>query len=621
MKTKRILCVSLTTIMMSGTIPAITYADSAMGTIITGNSHIMISGMINTSDVQDLTLKIYDEDDKLAYIDQKQVKGDYKFECTINDISKQYRYVINCDGQVINDSVRSVEANQLIGYDIKFENLDGTRVNILFKNELGLTEYEIDNYVPIVACYSSDDRLISANVYKGGSFEFDKEKTTLTVLPPEGTAKMKAFLWNSSVNMKPLAEVAKTERKNVMVFFGDSITQNGFHQHFIEHYYNTRFPDEEIKYVNAGIGGTTASQGLNRVEWDVLSENPGRVFMMWGMNDGGISLYGNSDATEEEKQEKIDKCLQNIEELITIFKNNGIDVVLSTPSHYDEGNYNGITALSAPGYNSALGKIGNGIKALAKKYNLSIVDFWEFTNTVTNDSRTEKGSGMIITYPDRIHPQPAGGVAMAYKYIKDMKLPELVASVEIDATNGEKNIQNADVDVSEYSESKVKYSYLAKAIPLGMSDNYKKARNEFVGVDLDTINQEIIKITGLQDGSYEIRYDGNLVLSCTAQELAQGINIAENENNPAQIKAKQSLEYTDKTTISGLRANGSKRELYNLGILNDYEKIEEYITEHPDVTEKYNEYLELSRENDTYRSEAKKLAKPESYEIEIVKVD
>lgn len=602
--------------------PLAAYASSVSGTLVSENAQINIDGILNTDKERYVTLKIYDEEKSVVYIDQKLVNGDYSFKCNINDASKQYTYDINCGGERLNDTISHISASNTISYNIELNNIDEARLDLIFENPLGLKKGEIDRYKPILAFYK-EGQLISAKVFQSGSFEFDKEKITFTAPLPKGTDFVKAFLWSDTVDMRPLTDSEGQKADNVMIFFGDSITKNGFHQNFIEHYYTTRFPNAEIKYVNAGIAGQTAKQGIDRLTWDVLSENPSQVFMMWGMNDCGIDLYQNG-GTDAQKQAKIDESLRNIESLINIFEAQNIKVVLATPSAYDEGDYGAQNAVDITvGYNKALEKLGDGIKALADKYDLQVVDLWKFTTEVANNTRTANGKGgMIINYPDRMHPQPAGGVAMAYKYIKDMRLPEVVASVEINAITGEIIADNASVNVISNKDSAVEYTYLAKSIPLALTDNYKTA-SKWSGVALNSINQELIKVTGLSEGTYKISYDGNEVLQCSANELEQGVNIAENENNPAQKQSLESMEYTAAIDDASIRVNYTsvKQELSNLGILNDEAEIREYIAENPDKAETYTAYLNVWTENEKKRQNAKNSAKPKQYTVTIEKIN
>ena len=72
-----------------------------------------------------------------------------------------------------------------------------------------------------------------------------------------------------------------------IVFLGDSITEQYQYSTDIELYLTTRFPDGDMTFINAGIGGDTATGGANRFVPHVLAEKPTALTIDFGMNDGG----------------------------------------------------------------------------------------------------------------------------------------------------------------------------------------------------------------------------------------------------------------------------------------------------------------------------------------------
>ena len=81
-----------------------------------------------------------------------------------------------------------------------------------------------------------------------------------------------------------------------VVFYGDSITQDGAYARFVEEYVRTRFPRWDIRFYNAGVGGDTVRGGGAgpidvRLERDVIAHKPTVVTIMLGMNDGGYKPF------------------------------------------------------------------------------------------------------------------------------------------------------------------------------------------------------------------------------------------------------------------------------------------------------------------------------------------
>jgi len=78
-----------------------------------------------------------------------------------------------------------------------------------------------------------------------------------------------------------------------VAFLGGSITEGCFasepencYAALTHRWWEERFPDAKVKYINAGIGGTSSQFGAARVEQDVLSEQPDVVFVEFSVNEG-----------------------------------------------------------------------------------------------------------------------------------------------------------------------------------------------------------------------------------------------------------------------------------------------------------------------------------------------
>src|SRR5262249_62087141 len=69
-----------------------------------------------------------------------------------------------------------------------------------------------------------------------------------------------------------------------IVFLGDSITEQYQYSTDIELYLTTRFPKWNLTFINAGIGGGTATPGAPRFKDPVLSEKPTPLTIYFPMN-------------------------------------------------------------------------------------------------------------------------------------------------------------------------------------------------------------------------------------------------------------------------------------------------------------------------------------------------
>jgi lysophospholipase L1-like esterase len=78
---------------------------------------------------------------------------------------------------------------------------------------------------------------------------------------------------------------------DVVVFYGDSITEQKLYTAYVEEYVLTRFPQLQIRFVNSGVGGDLVSGGVAgpidlRLDRDVYFFHPSVITIMLGMNDG-----------------------------------------------------------------------------------------------------------------------------------------------------------------------------------------------------------------------------------------------------------------------------------------------------------------------------------------------
>ena len=99
----------------------------------------------------------------------------------------------------------------------------------------------------------------------------------------------------------------------------------------------------------------------------------------------------------------------------------------------------------------------------------------------------------------------------------------------------------SDVTVADGA---VSYTYLAKSLPVGVDTAYAQVEerySDFVNFT-DAMNMEIVKITGLAEGMYDLAFDGISLGEYSAKELSEGVNIAVNPQNPGQIAAKAIID-------------------------------------------------------------------------------
>lgn len=306
----------------------------------------------------------------------------------------------------------------------------------------------------------------------------------------------------------------------------------------------TRYPQNPVDVANCGDDGDTAAGFMSkRFKYEVQEKEPIAAFVCFGANDGGYTIYPDADDTT--KAQKISEARNNLEKVIKGLKEEGVeDITLLTPVTYDDRESFETTITNRLGYGDATALIAVNVLALAEEYDLKVVD----TNTVTNAIlEANKDSGVEeIFQTDRIHPNTRGHFVIASKIIETLYgADSIVASVDIDAGDLDFYAENADVSAVRAEDGTLSYRYKPYSLPMGIDNAGYKAVHERYGDYVnftDSMNNEIIRITNLADGDYTISFDGVTIGQYSAQDLAEGINIATNPLNPGQIAAKEVID-------------------------------------------------------------------------------
>ncbi len=94
---------------------------------------------------------------------------------------------------------------------------------------------------------------------------------------------------------------AENGEKVTIGVIGGSITQgssasnqNNCYASLLQKWWEDTFPDAEIEFINAGVGGTSSYLGVHRAETDLLAYEPDFVVVEFSVNDGNNIFYKKS---------------------------------------------------------------------------------------------------------------------------------------------------------------------------------------------------------------------------------------------------------------------------------------------------------------------------------------
>jgi lysophospholipase L1-like esterase len=201
------------------------------------------------------------------------------------------------------------------------------------------------------------------------------------------------------------------QKKTKVIFFGDSITQQGMNPGG----YVTRIDSmcrlegmgDKFEFIGAGIGGNKVYDLYLRMEDDVLAKNPDIVIIYIGVNDVWHKATSGT-GTDPDKFEKFYTAI------LKKLKDRNIKVILCTPATI--GEKTDFTNQQDGDMNA----YSNIIRGLAQKNNLPLVDlrkiFLDY-NLKNNPENKDRG---ILT-GDRVHLNAKGNQLVADEMWKLIK--------------------------------------------------------------------------------------------------------------------------------------------------------------------------------------------------------
>ncbi|KAF2330619.1 SGNH/GDSL hydrolase family protein [Flavobacterium daemonense] len=350
-------------------------------------------------------------------------------------------------------------------------------------------------------------------------------------------------------------------------FVGNSITNNGEFHNFISLFYATRFPNQRLTFFNCGISGDVASGMLQRMDDDILSHHPTKIALMVGMNDVKPSLYteNNRNAQGDKlKNDALNLYHEKTEELLQIFKKNNLEVIIQKPTIYDQ---NAKTKeVNYYGTNDALHKAGDHMALMSKKYNTRLVDYWTIMNRINNELQA-KDSTSTITSKDRVHPASPGHFVMAYQFLSTLEPSKYVAKIVIGKNLNKSKAQSINCSITDlkHDNGQLTFRCLENSLPFPVTDAAQPALAwvPFIN-DLD---QELLQADVAGNGKFELSIDGIIVGIYTADELRNGINLAQNQKTPQYQQAVKVMGIVQRIRAAQARLRNIK--LVEYGHLND----------------------------------------------------
>lgn len=333
----------------------------------------------------------------------------------------------------------------------------------------------------------------------------------------------------------PEAKSFALEQGDRVVFYGDSITAANLYTRNLEVLIRTRYPQLKVAFHNASMPGETSWGGSfgktpERIRRDVAPFDPTQITVMLGMNDGGYVSY--SSYIEEKFRESYESLVSNL-----MRSNPGAKLTLIGSSPYDSitKRLTGERATFAPDYNDALQKYGHVVASIAERLRTRYLDLNEPLAELISEAKRRDFMAARGIIPDCTHPCSAAHLIMAAQLFQAWNGDPVVSKVSVNARS--RSITET-VHASAQMLDSLRWRQTEQALPYPTpSDSLSKFVLSIEPFQREQ-NQEILQVTNLLPGNYELTIDGKPISVFSAQALRDGVNLADYET-PMMARARE----------------------------------------------------------------------------------
>jgi lysophospholipase L1-like esterase len=294
--------------------------------------------------------------------------------------------------------------------------------------------------------------------------------------------------------------------KEIIVLYGDSITEQNLYAAYVETFLISRFPKKQIDTWNFGWGGDTAPGGTARFDRDVAPAKPTLVFSNFGMNDGSY-VPPNKDV--------LDRYLAGQRTLAKAIKSIGARHVFVTtcPVDYDK--------MGHDDYNQSLNGLADGTIQLAEELELPSVDIFHPMRDV--QKQVKKKTPGFTMIPDAVHPDAVGHLVMASYIMRQIEAPKSIGSIRV-AKGNQVSSEGVKIENFRTVPEGIAFDLELPFIPFYVPAEARKA------LDFLPVHQEFNKLSLKVDGwnpnlTCSLMVDGCEAAVLSAGQLAKGVEI------------------------------------------------------------------------------------------------
>jgi lysophospholipase L1-like esterase len=324
-----------------------------------------------------------------------------------------------------------------------------------------------------------------------------------------------------------------------VVWLGDSITAAYTYGRYIETFFLLRRPDLDLTFFNAGIGGHSALDGLNRLDRDVLVHRPTVVVINFGMNDAAYPPNSPHAA-----------FIQNIKTMIERLREGGVKRII-----WVEPSPANIAGVAPP---SKLIDRQRQLERLVSSMQAQRVDAdvlkVQWQQPLKNALALTASSPDVKLIPDRIHPNALGHALMAVEFLKQTGANVTAAAIQSNVTEngvdsqffpagaGERKIMKVQTALGRGKSVSVDVGMALPPVPFVLSESQIKL---VASPELDALRSLVWRVSGLDGPArYNVAVDGLSIGRFTGDELARGVDVMRNADTRPSLspQARKDLE-------------------------------------------------------------------------------
>ena len=313
--------------------------------------------------------------------------------------------------------------------------------------------------------------------------------------------------------------------REVIVFYGDSITEFNQWTAVVEAFFITRFPDKDLSIYNYGWAGENTYGGEGRFVRDVVPLKPTLILSAYGMNDGGYVAKPDAGIRAH--------YLKSQGLLADAVKATGARQVLLTTSPTDPSR-----SQDHRPYNDALGPMADDLIAFGVQREIASIDL--FRPMLAVQTTAQQADPTFTMVPDWIHPDAVGGLVMAYEVLKRFETPSSLGRIDI---NGSKVTAGGGAELKETTSGadgfsgQLSLARLPCPVPRAARPALKLVPFQ------EQLNWLELRVAGLvPTGVYDVMSGDRELVTVSGAQLAAGIDLAQCPAAPWGERAQRIFE-------------------------------------------------------------------------------